>query len=49
MKEMKIVVAAGIAHSTKRFKVEFERQEDALALRLRGVPSEFQNYLEIVN
>jgi chitinase len=31
------------------FKVDFEKQEDALALRLRGVPAEFQNYLEIVD
>jgi hypothetical protein len=33
----------------RRFRVDFEREEDALALRLRGVPNEFQNYLEIVN
>ena len=30
------------------FEVMFDKQEDALALMLRGVPEEFQNYLEIV-
>jgi hypothetical protein len=29
--------------------VDFDRQEDAVALMLRGVPEEFQHYLEIVN
>jgi hypothetical protein len=44
--------AGSIIHATpifRRFRVDFEKQEDALALRLRGVPEEFQNYLEIVN
>ena len=31
------------------FKVVFEKQEDALALKLKGIPKEFQHYLEIVN
>lgn len=30
------------------FRVDFEKQEDAVALKLRGVPPEFQDYLEIV-
>lgn len=30
-------------------KVDFEHPEDAVALRLKGIPDEFQNYLEIVN
>ncbi len=30
-------------------QVEFEKAEDALALKLKGIPDEFQNYLEIVN
>lgn len=32
----------------KALRVDFENQEDALALRLRGLPSEFRDYLEIV-
>jgi len=31
------------------FRVDFERMEDAVALKLKGVPDEFQNYLEIVD
>ena len=31
------------------FRIDFEHFEDALALKLKGVPAEFQNYLEIVN
>ena len=37
------------APQNKRYRVDFEKQEDALALLLRGVPEEFRNYLEIVN
>jgi hypothetical protein len=35
--------------SYETFKVEFQRQEDATAMRLKGVPEEFQHYLEILN
>lgn len=28
--------------------VDFEKQEDAVALRLRGLPPEFQDYLELI-
>lgn len=38
----------GMVHYNETFRVEFERQEDALAITLRGVPAEFQQYLEIV-
>lgn len=31
------------------FVVDFESQEDAIAVRLRGVPKKFQMYLEIIN
>lgn len=31
------------------FKVDFNNSEDAVALRLKGVPEEFQPYLEIIN
>lgn len=30
-------------------KVDFEHPEDAIALKLKGIPDEFQNYLEIVH
>lgn len=30
------------------FKVIFDRPEDAVILRLIGIPSEFENYIEIV-
>lgn len=39
----------GMVRYRETFRVDFEKQEDALALRLRGVPQEFQKYLEIVN
>lgn len=32
----------------KTFRADFDNQEDALALRLRGLPPEFRDYLEIV-
>jgi len=31
------------------FRADFERQEDALAITLSGVPIELRNYLEIVD
>jgi hypothetical protein len=39
----------GMVYYNETFRVDFMRQEDALALKLRGVPSEFQKYLEIVS
>lgn len=39
----------GMVHFKEVFRVEFENQEDALALALKGVPVEFQQYLEIIN
>jgi hypothetical protein len=39
----------GMVYYAETFKVHFEKQEDALALKLRGIPSEFENYLEIVS
>lgn len=38
----------GMVRYRETFRVDFDRQEDALALRLRGVPQEFQDFLEIV-
>jgi hypothetical protein len=34
--------------SYETFKVEFQKQEDATAMRLKGIPEEFQSYLEIL-
>lgn len=31
------------------FRVDFDREEDAVILKLKGIPEEFRNYLEIVN
>ncbi len=39
----------GMVHYRETFRVDFDRQEDALALKLKGIPVEFQKYLEIVN
>lgn len=30
------------------YRVDFENVEDAVALKLAGVPKEFQNYIELV-
>ncbi len=30
------------------YRIDFEHAEDATALRLKGVPEEFSNYIEIV-
>jgi hypothetical protein len=30
------------------YRVDFERTEDAVALKLKGIPVEYQNYIEIV-
>lgn len=30
------------------FKVDFEKQQDALALKLKGIPPEFKDYLCII-
>jgi hypothetical protein len=38
----------GMVTYVETFRVDFERQEDALAMCLKGVPKEFQSYLEIV-
>jgi hypothetical protein len=35
-------------HFEEIVRVEFDRIEDAVALKLKGVPSEFKNYIEIV-
>lgn len=34
---------------TQYFNVEFDRSEDALAVKLKGIPEMFQNYVEIVS
>jgi hypothetical protein len=31
------------------FRVDFDRKEDAIIVKLKGIPEEFQNYLEFVN
>ena len=38
----------GMVHYTETFRVDFDRQEDALAIKLKGVPEELKSYLEIV-
>ena len=30
------------------YRVDFDRIEDAVALKLKGIPSEFQDYIELV-
>ena len=30
------------------FRVDFDKMEDAVALKLKGIPSEFQGYIELV-
>jgi|ADurb_H2B_01_Slu_FD_contig_71_672811_length_1218_multi_3_in_0_out_0_2 hypothetical protein len=30
------------------YRVDFERTEDAVALKLKGIPPEYQNYVELV-
>jgi len=37
-----------MVHYRETFRVDFERREDAVAMSLKGVPREFQQYLEIV-
>lgn len=34
---------------SETFRVDFERFEDAVALKLKGIPQEFQKYLEFAN
>lgn len=48
------VYGRGAVHSKhlptyETFRVDFDKQEDALALMLKGVPEEFQSYLEILH
>ncbi len=31
------------------YRVDFDRIEDAVAIKLKGVPLEFQNYIEIIS
>lgn len=38
----------GMVHYRETFRVDFEKSEDFLALKLKGVPQEFQRFLEIV-
>lgn len=38
----------GMVYYNETFSVHFEKSEDALALKLRGIPTEFEKYLEIV-
>lgn len=42
-------LVSGIDGHTKTFRVDFQEYEDALALKLKGIPVEFREYLEIVN
>ena len=39
----------GMVRYRETFRVDFEKSEDFLALKLKGVPREFQNFLEIIN
>lgn len=38
----------GMVRYRETFRVDFERQEDCLALKLKGVPTEFENFIELV-
>jgi hypothetical protein len=38
----------GMVQYHETFRVDFDRQEDAVVMSLKGVPKEFQMYLEIV-
>lgn len=38
----------GMVHYRETFRVDFKYQADAVALKLQGIPVEFQNFLEIV-
>lgn len=38
----------GMVRYRETFRVDFEKQEDFVALKLKGIPSEFTNFLEIV-
>ncbi len=38
----------GMVHYHETFRVDFEKQEDAVIMNLKGVPQEFQLYLEMV-
>lgn len=39
----------GSSFSRDTIRVDFENEEDAVALKLIGIPPEFQKYLEIVD
>jgi hypothetical protein len=39
----------GMVYYVETFRVDFDKPEDAVALRLRGIPPDFENYLELVN
>lgn len=38
----------GMVRYRETFRVDFEKQEDCLALKLKGVPKEFKNFIELV-
>lgn len=38
----------GMVHCSETFRVYFEKGEDAVALRLKGIPEEFRDFLEII-
>lgn len=40
---------ANMVHYQETFRIDFERNEDKLAICLRGIPAEFQLYLELVD
>ena len=31
------------------FRIDFDRMEDAVIIKLKGVPLEFKNYIELIN
>ncbi len=43
-----LAAPAGSLQWEEVYRVDFERTEDAVALKLRGIPREYQNYIEIV-
>ena len=51
----KVTFSTTVSHSTSAhlydeiIRVDFENKEDAVAMKLKGIPEEFQKYLKIVS
>jgi hypothetical protein len=47
--QVRYKVANNHLNHNKIVRVDFDKQEDATALKLRGIPGEFQWYMELIN